>query len=590
MSRACKTPVLVRDVARTPSAGTAGKTRHQTDLFQQALPLEAADISRQTASRKRTVERLWFCVYLPRLPLEALSVSEDVSGNVSGDVSGGASGASSGKGQANNRAVVRTDFRAIVEEQQGIHRILLPDARAAEAGILPGQSANAALALLPELTLELRNPLCEQQTLEALATWLEQYSSFVSIVAADVLLLEIAGSLRLFGGLKTLGREIVAGFEQRGFDVSPAIAPTPLAAIWLARGGRRACVHEFEKLLPALRNLPLDCLDWPQTALESLTGMGIGNVGDCLRLPRDGFAKRFGPSRLLELDRALGRLPDPRPSWRAPERFLGDHEMAEEQDDCQYLLAICHELLVSHESFLLARQLGTQRLRFTFFHLKARATRLLLGSATAERLADRWFDLLRIRFERVALPEPVIAIRLEGGRTQALETGTGPLAFNGQARSGFNGRVQPAFNDRAQLGTTYSMNQLAERLTARIGAGAVYRVSNAADHRPQLAWRKSTALAGKTVDVASTTRRDLRRPLWMLPEPVLLEAEQGWPRHRGRLTLREGPERLETGWWDEQSIARDYYTAIDPRGVRLWIYRDRKPRCDVVWYLHGIFG
>ena len=558
MSRACKTPVLVRDAARTPSAGTAGKTNHQTDLFQQALPLEAADISRQAASRKRAVERLWFCVYLPRLPLEALSVSEDVSG------------ASSGKGQANNR----TDFRAIVEEQQGIHRILLPDARAAEAGVLPGQSANAALALLPELELELRNPLCEQQALETLATWLEQYSSFVSIVAADVLLLEIAGSLRLFGGLKTLGREIVAGFEQRGFDVSPAIAPTPLAATWLARGGRRACVHEFEKLLPALRNLPLDCLDWPQTALESLTGMGIGNVGDCLRLPRDGFAKRFGASRLLELDRALGRLPDPRPSWRAPERFLGDHEMAEEQDDSQYLLAICHELLVSHENFLLERQLGTQRLRFTFFHLKARATRLLLGSATAERLADRWFDLLRIRFERLALPEPVIAIRLEGGRTQALETGTGPLAFTGRPKSE----------------TTYSMTQLAERLTARIGAGAVYRVSSAADHRPQLAWRKSTALAGKTVDVASTARRDPRRPLWMLPEPVLLEAEQGWPRHRGRLTLREGPERLETGWWDEQGIARDYYTAIDPRGVRLWIYRDRKPRCDVVWYLHGIFG
>ncbi len=556
MSRACKTPVLGRDAARTPSAGTAGKTSHQTDLFQQALPLEAAEIPRQTAGacRKRTVERLWFCVYLPRLPLEALSVS----------------GGASGNGQENSRVVVR----AVVEEQQGIHRILLPDTRAAAAGILPGQSANAALALLPEITLELRNPLCEQQALEALATWLEQYSSFVSIVAADVLLLEIAGSLRLFGGLKTLGREIVAGLEQQGFDASPAIAPTPLAATWLARGGRRACVQEFEKLLPALRSLPLDCLDWPQTALESLTGMGIGNVGDCLRLPRDGFAKRFGASRLLELDRALGRLPDPRPSWRAPERFLGDHEMAEEQDDSQYLLAICHELLVSHESFLLERQLGTQRLRFTFFHLKARATRLLLGSATAERLAGRWFDLLRIRFERLTLPEPVIAIRLEGGRTQALETGTGPLAFTGRPKSE----------------TTYSMVQLAERLTARIGAEAVYRVSNAADHRPQLAWRKSAALAGKTVDVTSTARRDPGRPLWMLPEPVLLEAEQGWPRHRGRLTLREGPERLETGWWDEQGIARDYYTAIDPRGVRLWIYRDRKPRCDVVWYLHGIFG
>lgn len=573
MARACKTPVLARDAAPTPSAGDAGVTGHQADLFQQALPLETAETSRYSpgVSRRRSVERLWFCLYLPRLPLEAFGVPEN--------------------GQATTRP---SAARAVVEEQQGMHRILLPDERAAGSGVLPGQPANAALALLPELELELRDPLREQQALEALATWLEHYSSFVSMAAADVLLLEIAGSLRLFGGLKTLGREIVAGLEQRGFDASPAIAPTPLAATWLARGGRRACVYEPEKLLPALRSLPLDCLDWPPAINESLTGMGIGNVGDCLRLPRDGFAKRFGAGRLLELDRALGRLPDPRRSWRAPERFLRDYEMTEEQDDSRGLLAICHELLVSHERFLLERQIGTQRLRFTFFHLKARATRLSLGSAAAERSAGRWFDLLRIRFERLVLPEPVIAIRLEGGRTQALETGTGRLAFNGRSRSE----------------ATYSMTQLAERLTARVGAGAVYRVSSAADHRPQFAWRMSAALAAKTADVVpvvpvvpvvSAARHDRRRPLWMLPEPVLLEAEQGLPRYQGRLTLLEGPERLETGWWDEHGIARDYYRAVDPRGVRLWIFRDRRHRRtaktaaggnrrDSGWYLEGIFG
>ena len=567
MARAWKTPVLLRDAAPAPSAGNAGVAGRQADLFQQAPPLEVTETSRHSSgiSRRRSVRRLWLCLYLPRLPLEAFGVPQN--------------------GPKNGQATHSSAARAVVEERQGMQRIVLPDERAAESGISPGQPANAALALLPELVLELRNPLRERQALESLAAWLERYSSFVSMAAADVLLLEIAGSLRLFGGLKPLGREIVAGLERRGFDASPAIAPTPLAATWLARGGRRACVREPENLLPALRSLPLDCLDWPPATSESLAGMGIGNVGDCLRLPRDGFAKRFGADRLLELDRALGRLPDPRRSWRAPERFLRDYEMTEEQDDSRYLLAICRELLVSHERFLLERQLGTQRLRFTFFHLKARATRLSLGSAAAERSAGRWFDLLRIRFERLMLPEPVIAIRLEGGRTQALETGTGRLPFNGRPRSG----------------ATCSMTQLAERLTARIGAGAVYRVNSVADHRPRFAWRMSAALAAKTADAMPMARHERRRPLWMLPEPVLLEAEQGLPRHRGRLTLLEGPERLETGWWDEHDIARDYYTAVDPRGVRLWIFRDRRHRRtaktaaggnrrDGGWYLEGIFG
>jgi protein ImuB len=52
--------------------------------------------------------------------------------------------------------------------------------------------------------------------------------------------------------------------------------------------------------------------------------------------------------------------------------------------------------------------------------------------------------------------------------------------------------------------------------------------------------------------------------------------------------LLEGPERLETGWWDEQGISRDYYTAVNGAGIRLWVFRNRQRVPN--WYLHGIFG
>jgi len=35
-------------------------------------------------------------------------------------------------------------------------------------------------------------------------------------------------------------------------------------------------------------------------------------------------------------------------------------------------------------------------------------------------------------------------------------------------------------------------------------------------------------------------------------------------------------------------IARDYYTALDTHGVRLWVFRER--RAPHGWFLHGIFG
>jgi hypothetical protein len=172
MARARRSPVIARDSAPTPEAAP----RHT----QYALPLAKA-------------ERLWFCVYLPNLPLEACGPGDG--------------------------------HLAVIEERQGVHRVLMAGERARAAGVLPGQSPNAALALLPALKLEERNTIREQQVLELLATWLEQFSSFVCIAGPDVLLLEIAGSLRLFDGLKSLRRQIAAGLEAQGFEAALAIAP-----------------------------------------------------------------------------------------------------------------------------------------------------------------------------------------------------------------------------------------------------------------------------------------------------------------------------------------------------------------------------
>jgi protein ImuB len=49
-----------------------------------------------------------------------------------------------------------------------------------------------------------------------------------------------------------------------------------------------------------------------------------------------------------------------------------------------------------------------------------------------------------------------------------------------------------------------------------------------------------------------------------------------------------GPERIESGWWDGDDARRDYFVAEDPRGCRLWVFRERDGRRR--WYLHGIFG
>jgi protein ImuB len=62
----------------------------------------------------------------------------------------------------------------------------------------------------------------------------------------------------------------------------------------------------------------------------------------------------------------------------------------------------------------------------------------------------------------------------------------------------------------------------------------------------------------------------------------------GQPVYQGVLQLTDGPERLESGWWDDDGIARDYFIAVNPQGACLWVYRNRSG--DHGWYLHGMFG
>lgn len=85
------------------------------------------------------------------------------------------------------------------------------------------------------------------------------------------------------------------------------------------------------------------------------------------------------------------------------------------------------------------------------------------------------------------------------------------------------------------------------------------------------------------------------RPLWLLPAPEPLKQQGGRPHRSGPLKLLQGPERIESGWWDGADIARDYYRARDSQGALLWIYCESSGQASDAgaahrWFLHGVFG
>ena len=108
----------------------------------------------------------------------------------------------------------------------------------------------------------------------------------------------------------------------------------------------------------------------------------------------------------------------------------------------------------------------------------------------------------------------------------------------------------------------------------------MYGLRAVPEHRPEKAWAKSAGSGGSGAQAARWPAQEAR-PLWLLQQPVAIEAR------KDSLKLVSGPERIESGWWDEQDVARDYYTAKNGDGQKLWVFRDHRTRS---WFLHGLFG
>lgn len=477
-------------------------------------------------------ERLWCAVHLPQLMLAACADTKDIP-----------------------QAVIETD---------GTHAQLVAcNAAAQRAGVQPGMRVAAALALIPELAIHTRDAVREAHILDRLAAWSEQFTPTVCVIRPATLLLEVAGSAHLFGGAHNLQQRVREELQALGHATCIALAPTPAAAEWVVRSGREAVVMHPAQLPAALGALPLAALPWPAVWYTRFEQLGLRTVRDLFRLPRDGLARRFGPELLRTWDRVLGKLPDPREPRQAPLRFSARQELPVETADTAQMLpyigclfdALCIGLR-RHDATIGNVVLG-------FRHRKCAETQLPLGLLAPTRDATRWRQLAQEALQKRVLPEAVTELTLTSGVFLRHAPPPADL-FERAGRSG---------EDLAAL---------MDKLRARLGRRAIARLRVLADHRPEFAWQSSPRAQRSTPVIAAP------RPLWLLEQPQSVRVDARQLRLQGKtLTLLDGPERIESGWWDECDLARDYYAARSTDGRRLWLYRERGAGR---WFVHGLFA
>src|SRR2546421_203894 len=160
----------------------------------------------------------------------------------------------------------------------------------------------------------------------------------------------------------------------------------------MARAGKSLEVLEPAQLTGQLAPLPLSSLRWPEYTVARLACMGVRTIGAALRLPRAGFARRFGDAQLAMLDVLTGRTAEVRVTYRAPERFRRRRELGCELENHGLLLVALAPLLAELGDFLAARDLGVVKLECRLMHRHAPPTRCvvrLAGPRKPGRLPSR---------------------------------------------------------------------------------------------------------------------------------------------------------------------------------------------------------
>jgi protein ImuB len=452
------------------------------------------------------------------------------------------------------------------------------------------------IALQPELadakagSAELTDPV------QALGWWALRYTPKVAR-CNQVLLLEVAASTRLWGGLPALLQHVLTSNKPVDLMNYAQAATSLIATARLLVAP--ATPHTVALDLPA-DALPVHTLAAAQPHLETLARLGVVTWGQLRALPRAGLSRRFGAGLLNALDQAYGVGPDIYPWLTLPEVFDVPLELPSHVDSAPALLFAARRLLAQLKVWLQLRHLGVLGLELIWQMDERRHTAhqgaLPLRTAQPTQDTNHLQRLLSEHLAHVTLPAPVHTLRLRTLETQALCSQSASLVLD---------------THREGDGLT----QMLERLSARLGADRVLQLQPRMDHRPEQmqAWLSATQfVATSAINTRARGQKILRSkkmpmealtcwaqataPTWLLAEPQKLAVVQQQPHYQGPLTLLAGPQRLEAGWWGGGELAlRDYFVARGSLAVLLWIYRERLTAAVAApsaghWYLHGFFA
>ncbi len=433
------------------------------------------------------------------------------------------------------------------------------------------------------LVIEEVQPLQDRKALVEIALRCERFSFRIGVEESDFpesILMDVSGIAHFFSGEQGLVDELDRAISEKHYEgriaISSTIGSAWAAAQFLTDANRPVVVPGGETQV--LNSLPIAALRLNEPTQRKLHRLGIQTIEQVLTLDRISLAQRLGREILLQLDQFTGRIPEaitpchPLPHYRVEKSFEDGISCLDAMEPL--LSSLLRKLL----SLLTAKPLGIRLLECQF-HLEDRTSQTLnLRLCQATRDQHHIGELLRIHQEKIRLHSPIVGVCLEAREVVPLEVSQEEM-FEGTTR------------DHSR-----QLSRLLNRFSSRLGEHSVVFPRLLSDPIPERAVELSSVTGPSLLFSMPFAQRfhGLDRPtgLFVKPRPIEVIASilDGppvvlfWQGKRFDVAECSEPERIETGWWQEEYVCRDYYRVETTSGAWLWIFRRLQ---DNGWFWHG---
>jgi len=486
---------------------------------------------------------------------------------------------------------------AVIQGQPPTYRVIAFNRLAEILGVTAGMTkANAEQ--FPQIQIRHRSETQEETAHRALLDTAWSVSSRVEDLAADTLLLDLAGLARLFGTEEVIARRILTQTEAIGIDAHVAVSANVETARIVARALPGCTVVPEEQERRFLETLPVAMLSPSPQLADIFERWGVTTCKSLASLPVLAFSERVGQEGVRLQALAGGKGNRPLVLAQLADCFEECFELEDALDNLEPLSFLLGRLLQQLCARTSARALAVAEIRVAFELEPAFDNALPPARAfTIAKPLPRMFACslkLPVPSQDHTLLLKLLRLHLQANPPCAPVLKIHMTATPGRSRATQNGLFVPASPDPQKLELTLA------RIAAVVGENNVGTPLLLDTHRPdafhmqKFSVRTEVRSAPEQKTETQTGFRVFRPslPAWVQLQ-AKVPARVAFQGMLGKVVRAAGPWRTSGDWWEDQPWQEDAWDvelqfaseSPNARGLYRLAYDLRLKK----WWVRGVY-